>query len=110
MNYQAVAKSVGTSPRKVKLVVDLVRGKDLTLAFGILANLESPVRIAVQKVIKSAASNAEQKGAKVDKLYVKEIYATQAATLKRMRPRAKGSGNRILKRSSHITAVVAERE
>lgn len=106
---KAIAKSLRVSPRKTRLVVDLIRGKKVGLAVAILNNCESTVKEDVLKVLNSAVANAEHNlGLSVDSLYVKEIYVNPGATLKRFRPRAKGSGNRILKRTSHITVVVSD--
>lgn len=107
---RAVAKSVRMSPRKARLVVDLIRGKNVGQALGILYGLESPISVVVLKTLNSAVANAAVKELNVEKLYVKEIFVNPGATLKRFRARAKGSGNRILKRSSHLTVVVAEKE
>ena len=107
---RAVAKSVRMSPRKARLVVDLIRGKNVGQAIGILHGVESPISLVVLKTLNSAVANAEVKELNVEKLYVKEIFVNPGAILKRFRARAKGSGNRILKRSSHLTVVVAEKE
>lgn len=111
---KAVLKSVRMSPRKARLVVDLIRGKKVGEAVAILRNTESPCADTILKVLNSAVANAsykaEQEQAEFDanKLFVKEIYVNCGATLKRMHPRAKGSGYKILKRSSHVTVVVAD--
>ena len=106
---RAVAKSLRISPRKTRLVVDLIRGKKVGLAVAILNNCESTVKEDVLKVLNSAVANAEHNlGLDVESLFVKEIYVNPGATLKRFRARAKGSGNRILKRTSHITVVLKE--
>jgi len=107
---RAVAKSVRMSPRKARLVIDLIRGKNVGQAIGILHGVESPISLVVLKTLNSAIANAEVKELNVEKLYVKEIFVNPGAILKRFRARAKGSGNRILKRSSHLTVVVAEKE
>lgn len=107
---RAVAKSVRMSPRKARLVIDLIRGKNVGQAIGILHGVESPVSLVVLKTLNSAIANAEVKELNVEKLFVKEIFVNPGAILKRFRARAKGSGNRILKRSSHLTVVVAEKE
>lgn len=107
---RAVAKSVRMSPRKARLVIDLIRGKNVGQAIGILHGVESPISLIVLKTLNSAIANAEVKELNVEKLYVKEIFVNPGAILKRFRARAKGSGNRILKRSSHLTVVVAEKE
>lgn len=107
----AIAKSLRVSPRKTRLLVDLIRGKKVGEAVAILKNSESPVKEDILKVLNSAVANADHNlGLDVATLYVKEIYVNEGATLKRFRARAKGSGNQILKRTSHITVVVADKE
>ena len=109
---EAIAKVTGVrvTPRKCKLVVDLVRGKNVADALGILANTNKSAVTTVTKLIKSAAANAINNN-KMDesKLYIAEIYAGDGPRLKRYRPRAKGSAASIIKRTSHITVVVKER-
>jgi len=102
---KAMAKSIRVSPRKARLVVNLIRGKKV----GILHGTKSTATESILKVLNSAVANADHNyGMDVNQLVVKEIYVNEGATLKRMRARAKGSGNRILKRTSHITVVVAD--
>ena len=111
MEVRAIAKSVRMSPRKAKLVIDLIRGKKVGQAIAILNNVESTVKEPISKVLNSAIANAVNNNSlDADKLYIKEIYANPGQILKRMRPRAKGSGDRILKRTSHVTVVLAEKE
>ncbi len=109
---QATAKVTGVriTPRKVRLVIDLVRGKKVADALGILANVNKSASPVVAKLIKSAAANAVNNN-KMDesKLYVDTIYANEGPRLKRFMPRAKGSANSIIKRTSHITVVVKEK-
>ncbi len=109
---EATAKVTGVriTPRKVQLVIDLVRGKSVADALGILANLNKSSSPVVAKLIASAAANAVNNN-KMDesKLYVKTIYANEGPRLKRYMPRAKGSADTYVKRTSHITVVVAER-
>lgn len=110
MEARAQAKMIRVSPQKARLVVDLVRGKDVKEALGILEYINKSATPAIIKVVKSAAANAvNNENAEEDKLYIKEIFVDEGPTLKRFRARAKGSGTRILKRTSHITCVVAER-
>ncbi len=110
MEAKATAKMIRVSPQKARLVVDLVRGKDVKEALGILEYTNKKATPALIKVIKSAAANVvNNDGADEAKLYIKEIYVDEGPTLKRFATMAKGSGTRILKRTSHITAVVAER-
>ena len=111
MEVKAIAKSVRMSPRKAKLVIDLIRGKQVGAAIAILNNVESTVKEPISKTLNSAIANAvTNHKLEAEKLYVKEIYANPGQILKRMRPRAKGSGDRILKRTCHLTVVLAEKE
>lgn len=111
MEVKAIAKSVRMSPRKAKLVIDLIRGKKVGQAIAILNNVESTVKEPISKVLNSAIANAVNNNKlEADNLYIKEIYANPGQILKRMRPRAKGSGDRILKRTCHVTVVLAEKE
>lgn len=110
MEARAQAKMIRIAPRKVRLVVDLVRGKSVDEALAILKFTNKHASPAIYKVVKSAAANAvNNQMMDESKLYVKEIYVDEGATLKRFRAKAKGSGTQILKRTSHITCVVAER-
>ncbi len=111
MESRAQVKMVRISSRKVKLVIDLVRGKSLGEAMNILAFTPRAASPVVTKLLKSAAANAEHNyNMDLEKLYVKEIFVGEGPTLKRIRPRAQGRATQILKRTSHITAVVAEKE
>ncbi len=111
MKVKAVAKYLPTSSRKAKLVVDLIRGKDLEDAINILKFTPRAAAFSVQKVLRSALANAKQmnKIKDVDKLYVSEIYSTEGPTLKRFQPRARGRAFRIRKRTSHVSVVLQER-
>lgn len=110
MEARATAKMIRVTPQKTRLVVDLVRGKDVKEALGILEYTNKSASPAVYKVVKSAASNAvNNNGLDADKLFIKEIYVDEGPTLKRFRPVSKGRGYQILKRTSHITVVVDER-
>lgn len=110
MEAKAIAKTVRIAPRKVRLVVDLIRGKKVADAAAILRLTPKSSSVVVEKVLKSAAANAVN-NLKMDQslLYIKEVFVDEGPTLKRYLPRAKGSGNRILKRTSHITVVLEER-
>ena len=111
MEAKAVAKYVKMSPIKLKPVTDLVRGKDLNEALNILKFTPGKGSEIVEKVVKSAAANAENNfDMDGSKLYVSECFVCQGPTLKRIMPRAKGSADRILKRTSHVTIVVKERD
>ena len=110
MQAKAVLKYARISPRKVKIVLDLIRGKDAGVAMAILKNTPKSASEYLVKLLGSAVANAENNfHMDASKLYVSECYVCPGPTLKRMMPRAKGSGDRILKRTSHVTIVVSER-
>ncbi len=110
MEAKAVAKYVRMSPSKVKPVVDLVRGKGLQEALTILKFTPGKAAEFVEKVVQSAAANAENNfEMDPDKLYVAEIYANQGPTMKRWRAGAQGRAGAILKRSTHIGVTLKER-
>ena len=108
---RAQLKFARISARKVKIVADLVRGKNVDEALAIVKFTPKAASEIVEKLLKSAIANAENNhGMKSNKLYVAEIYANQGPTLRRIRPAAKGSAVRIRKRTSHITIVLKERD
>jgi large subunit ribosomal protein L22 len=109
MEAKAVAKYIRMSPQKVRLVVDLVRGKKVQEARNVLMFTRKYAAGVVAKVLKSAVANAAQ-NPNIDEntLYVKEIFVDQGPSLKRWRPRAQGRAASIKKRTSHITVVVDE--
>jgi large subunit ribosomal protein L22 len=108
---RAIGKYIRISPRKVRQVVDLIRGKEVAEAFAILKFVPNRATAPVGKVLKSAVSNAEHNyEMNPDSLYVKEIYVDAGPTLKRIKPRAQGRADLIMKRSSHITVVVGEKK
>ena len=107
----ATLKYARISSRKVKIVADLIRGKNAEDALAIVKFTPKASSEIIEKLLKSAMANAENNhGMNVSKLYVAEIYANQGPTLKRIRPAAKGSAVRIRKRTSHITIVLREKE
>ena len=109
-DVKATAKTIRISARKVRLVLDLIRGKDVAEARGILELTPNHAAANCLKVLKSAVANATHNNQMDEtKLYVKECYANEGITMKRYMPRAKGSASPIMKRTSHITVVVAER-
>jgi large subunit ribosomal protein L22 len=111
MEVRAIAKDTGLSPYKVRLLIDMVRGKKVDEALAILKFARSPLAREVAKVVKSAVANAENNFQMVPSdLRIVKIFADEAPRLKRYRPRARGRANSILKRSSHITVVVGEQE
>ena len=110
MEAKAVAKYVRMSPIKLKPITDLVRGKDLNEALNILKFTPGKGSEIVEKVVKSAAANAENNfNMNPDNLYVAEVYANQGPTMKRIQPRDRGRAYRILKRSSHITIILDQK-
>jgi len=107
---RAIAKDVRVTPRKVRLVLDLIRGKGVNEALGILANVNKAASPVVAKVVRSAAANAINNfGMHEENLYIAETYACDGIKMKRFLPRAKGSASGLVKRASHITVVVKER-
>jgi large subunit ribosomal protein L22 len=111
MEVTAKAMQVRVSPRKMRLVVDLVRGRDVNEALGILKFTPNKAAVDIAKTIRSAQASAENNyDLDPDNLYVKTIYADDGPTFKRWRPRARGRVNQILKRTSNLTVVVAEKE
>ena len=111
MPVKASMNNTGLSAKKLKHIVDLVRGKSVEEATQILQFLPSPAAAQVAKVVKSAAANAENELlARTSDLRITEIFAGQDKSLKRFRARARGRGARIIKRSSIITVVVDEVE
>ena len=111
MPVRAISTNTGISVKKVKPVIDLVRGKNVDDALQVLRFLTSPVAARVAKVVKSAASNAENElMARSSDLKIIEIYANEGPRLKRFRARARGRVARIIRRNSHITVVVDEED
>ena len=110
MEAKAVAKYVRIAPRKVRVVMNLIRGKNVADAFAILKFTPKAGADVIEKVLKSAVANAENNfDMNVDKLYISSAYVDQGPTLKRIHPRSRGQAFSILKRTSHVTVVVAER-
>jgi large subunit ribosomal protein L22 len=110
MEAKAHLRYARISPRKVKIVVDLIRGKDVASAAAILTHTPNTASEAVLKLLKSAVANAEANhGMNPERLYVSQVFACPGPILKRIRPRAQGRAFRINKRTSHITIAVAER-
>ena len=109
METVAKLRHARISPQKCRLVADQVRGLPVEQALQLLTFSTKKASAIVKKVLESAIANAEHNdGADIDELKVAKIYIDQGPTMKRMRARAKGRGNRILKRTSHITVAVAE--
>lgn len=111
MEAKAIANTVRITPRKARLVVDLIRNKDVAEARAILKLTNKQACEAVTKVLESACANAEHNlNLDSSNLYVKTAYVTDGIRMKRMLPRAKGRGDVIQKRTCNITIIVAEKE
>lgn len=107
---RATANTVRTSPRKARLVIDLIRGKSVAEAISILKYTPNKAATLIEKVLMSAVANAENNyDLDVEDLVVSEAFVNEGPTMKRFRPRAKGSASPINKRTSHITVVVTEK-
>ena len=110
MEAKAYLKYLRIAPRKVQIVVDLIRGKDVGTAMAILMQTPKAASEPMMKLLKSAVANAENNNnMDVEKLYVSQVFATPGPILKRVMPRAQGRAYRINKRTSHVTLVVAEK-
>ena len=108
---KAVAKFVRIAPRKVRIVMNLIRGKDIADAFAILKFTPKRGATLIEKVLKSAVANAENNfDMDTDKLFVSTCFVDQGPTIKRYHPRSRGQAFSILKHTSHITVVVSEKE
>ncbi|KMJ56241.1 50S ribosomal protein L22 [Bacillus sp. LL01] len=111
MQAKAVAKQVRIAPRKVRLVVDLIRGKQVGEAIAILRHTPKAGSPVLEKLLNSAIANAEHNyEMEPNNLVISEAYVDEGVTLKRFRPRAMGRASRINKRTSHITLVVTEKK
>ncbi|MBM7707523.1 50S ribosomal protein L22 [Chryseomicrobium aureum] len=108
---KAIARTVRIAPRKVRLVVDLIRGKQVGEAVAILNHTPRSASPVVEKLLKSAIANAEHNyDLDINSLVVSEVFVDEGPTLKRFRPRAQGRASAINKRTSHITLVVSEKK
>jgi len=111
MEARATAKYLDVSPRKARLVADVVRGRKVSEALAMLKFMPQKSAKHVWKVIHSAAANAENNlSLDTDVLFISRIYVDEGPTQRRFRPRSRGRVSPLLKRSSHVTAVVAEKE
>lgn len=111
MEAKAVVKQVRIAPRKVRLVVDLIRGKGVGEAISILRHTPKKASPVVEKLLNSAIANAEHNyEMDPENLVISKVYVDEGITLKRFRPRAQGRASRINKRTSHITIVLTEKK
>ena len=110
MEARAYLRNARIAPRKVQVVLDLIRNKPVDVALATLNYTPKAACEILEKLLKSAIANAENNnGMSVDNLYIEECYANKGPTMKRIRPRAQGRAYRIEKRMSHITIVLNER-
>ena len=110
MRPKAHARYIRLSDTKARIILDQIKGKDVRTALGILTYSPRYAASVIEKLLKSAMANAENnQGMDTSKLYVQEVAANQGPTLKRMRPRARGSANRINKKTCHISIILNER-
>ena len=111
MEAKAILRTARIAPRKVQIMLDLIRGKDYEVAMAVVKNTPKAASEYLEKLLKSAAANAENNH-NMDKnnLYVSECYVCPGPIMKRIRPRAQGRAYRIFKRTSHITVVLKEKE
>ena len=108
---RAFARDVRVTPRKVRLVADVIRGKDVSVALGILSRLNKVGALPVKKIVKSAAANAVNNfGMNKDSLFIAEIQVSDGVRIKRFTPRAKGSASPMIRRNANIVCVVKERK
>ncbi len=111
MEAKAILKTARIAPRKVEIVLNLIRGKDLETALAIVKHTPKAACEYLEKLLNSAAANAENNfGMDKKNLYVSECFVCPGPILKRIMPRAQGRAYRILKRTSHITVVLSEKE
>ena len=111
MEAKAILRNARIAPRKVQIVLDLIRGKDYEVAMATVKHTPKAASEYLEKLLKSAAANAENNhNMDVSKLYVAECLAGPGPILKRIRPASKGRANRILKRTTHVTLVLKEKE
>ncbi|HAT97971.1 MAG: 50S ribosomal protein L22 [Acidaminococcaceae bacterium] len=110
MEVNATAKYIRIAPRKLRIVMNLIRGKKVSDAFAILKFTPKVGSEVVEKVLRSAVANAEHNNdMNVDNLFVSSCYVDQGPTLKRIHPRSRGQAFKILKHSSHVTVCVSEK-
>lgn len=106
---KAILKNYRQSPRKVRLIADVIRGKKVPQALAMLKFVDKRASVPFAKVVESAVANAVQAGKKEDRLYIKSVAVDKGTVLKRFMPRARGSASRINKRNSHISVELGEK-
>lgn len=109
MDILAKYNQIRSSAQKMRLVVNIIRGKKVLLALQILSSLNKKSAFLIAKLLKSALSNAEHNyGCNIQSLMISRIFVNSGSSIKRMMPRAKGRADRILKRTSHVTIVLSD--
>jgi large subunit ribosomal protein L22 len=106
---KAILKNYRQSPRKVRLIADVIRGKKVTQAIAMLKFVDKRASSPFAKVVESAVANAVHAGKQVDRLYIKSVAVDKGTVMKRFTPRARGSASRINKRNSHISVELGEK-
>lgn len=106
---KAIVKNLKITPRKVRLIIDLIRGKSVKDAFSILNNINKIGASSIIKIVKSAFYNAINKNMKSDNLYIYSIFANDGIKMKRFMPRAKGSSSSKVKRTSNVTVIIRDK-
>jgi len=111
MAVKSIGRYIRVSPRKARLVVDMIRGRYVSDALDILRTSPKTVAKTIERIVRVAVANAEnnEEIADIDTLVIKEAYVDQGPTMKRFRPRAMGRATRIRKRTSHITVILDEK-
>ena len=116
MEARASAQSVGMSPRKMRMVMDLIRGRNVNDAYSILKFSKKAATTPIDKLLRSAVANARQKADATgsfldeDDLVIREAFVNEGPRLKRFSPRAMGRATPIIKRTSHVTIIVDKKE
>ncbi len=108
MEVRAVAKYIRISPQKVRMITGSVKGKPVEAGLNLLKFMPQKSAGILEKLVRSAVANADQKDLDIDTLVIRNVIVDQGPTLKRFKARARGRGTRILKRTSHITVILAE--
>ena len=110
MSWQSKHRYARISPRKAKLVTDMIRGREVQDALNVLKFTPNRAAVMVSKVLTSAVANANEAEADVERLYVERVFVDEGPTIKRWHPKDRGRAHPIMKRTSHITVVVEEEE
>ncbi len=106
---KAILKNYRQSPRKVRLVADVIRGKKVDQALAVLKFVDKRAALPFAKLVASAVANAVQAGKQPERLFIKSVSVDKATTIKRFMPRARGSASRINKRNSHLLVELGEK-